>query len=104
MIGATEQRSSGPLEDKGADVAAAGGRSLCRAQHARPTWRRMVPMATGSPSDRRGDVKMPALDAEDHECAQCALAFGDITIAQAVQVVTALPGAVQAVVAGLPSE
>jgi hypothetical protein len=61
-------------------------------------------MATGSPSDRRGDVKMPALAAEDHECAQCALAFGDITIAQAVQVVTALPGAVQAAVAGLPSE
>jgi uncharacterized damage-inducible protein DinB len=61
-------------------------------------------MAKGSSSERRGDAELPALAAEDHVCTQCAVAYADVTIAEAVEALTALPGAVHAAVAGLPSE
>jgi hypothetical protein len=56
------------------------------------------------PSDgRRTDKPLPALAAEDHVCAECDLAYSDVTIAQAVEAITALPAAVRAAVRDIPT-
>ena len=47
---------------------------------------------------------LPHLAAEDHVCGDCALSYPDTNIEQAVQVITALPRAVQEAVSAIPRE
>ncbi|OHV00248.1 DinB family protein [Mycobacterium talmoniae] len=47
--------------------------------------------------------KLPPLAAEDHVCEDCNLAYSDISVDDAVAVITELPAAVRGAVAGVPA-
>lgn len=44
------------------------------------------------------DLRLPPLAAEDHVCESCAVAYADITIERAVEVITELPAVVRATI------
>src|SRR3954466_15939033 len=55
-----------------------------------------------NPSAGRSADPLPALAAEEHVCVTCDVAYADVTIAEAVEVITALPTAVRAEVRDIP--
>jgi hypothetical protein len=51
-----------------------------------------------------GGERLPPLAAEDHVCAACALAYPDITVEHAAEIISGLPAAVRAAVRAIPAE
>jgi hypothetical protein len=59
---------------------------------------------TSRKSPRRGGGRLAPLASEDYICAACALAYPDITVEDAVEVISGLPAAVRAAVRAIPVE
>jgi uncharacterized damage-inducible protein DinB len=61
-------------------------------------------MAASRSKDQAGREQLPPLAAEHHTCVDCALAYSEISIEDAINVIVELPGAVRAAVSAIPTE
>jgi len=61
-------------------------------------------MPTLRPENHVKSEQLPPLASEDHTCADCALAYAEISIEDAVSVIVGLPSAVREVVSAIPAE
>ncbi|MBV8182160.1 MAG: DinB family protein [Mycobacterium sp.] len=61
-------------------------------------------MSASRPERQGSCEQLPPLAAEDHSCDVCALVYSEITIDDAVNVITGLPGAVRDAVSAIPPE
>jgi DinB superfamily len=61
-------------------------------------------MPTSRPGNRAKSEQLPPLASEDHNCADCALAYAEISIEDAVSVIVGLPSAVRGAVFAIPTE
>jgi uncharacterized damage-inducible protein DinB len=61
-------------------------------------------MPTSRPEKHVKSEQLPPLASEDHACAECALAYTEISIEDAVSVITGLPSAVREAVSAIPAE
>jgi uncharacterized damage-inducible protein DinB len=59
---------------------------------------------TSRPENHVSCEQLPSLAAEDHTCADCALAYSEISIEEAVSVIVGLPDAVREAVSAIPIE
>jgi uncharacterized damage-inducible protein DinB len=59
-------------------------------------------MAASRPENHDNCEQLPPLAAEDHTCADCGLAYSEISIEDAVSVIVELPGAVREAVSAIP--
>jgi hypothetical protein len=64
----------------------------------------MVALSPDRSRDRHTKSTLPALPAEEHVCAVCALAYSEITVEQAVEALSSLPEAVRAAIADTSPE
>ena len=61
-------------------------------------------MPTLRPENHVKSEQLPPLASEDHTCADCALAYAEISIEDAVSVIVGLPSAVREAVSAIPAE
>jgi DinB superfamily len=60
-----------------------------------------VPVQASGEETPRRDPAVPPLQAEDHVCAGCAMAYAEVSVEQAVQRITVVPAQVRAAVAAI---
>jgi uncharacterized damage-inducible protein DinB len=61
-------------------------------------------MAASSSKNHASRAQLPPLAAEDHTCVDCALAYSEISIEDAISVIVDLPSAVREAVSAIPTE